>query len=103
MLRDSGSAEVGRAPAGPGGAILAGGDVGRRAGHARTGFRRVPPNAPDGPARRAAATSPVRPCGEGRGRRGRRPFPLRLALRAGRPRPTRSGAGGCGDSRAACL
>lgn len=35
MLRDSGSAGLGWAPVGPEGAILARGDLGRRAGHAR--------------------------------------------------------------------
>uniref|UniRef100_A0A8C8UBD3 Uncharacterized protein n=1 Tax=Peromyscus maniculatus bairdii TaxID=230844 RepID=A0A8C8UBD3_PERMB len=57
MLRDSGSAGLGWAPAGPEGAILAGGDW-RRAGHARPGLRREPCH----PAPCPAATSPERLC-----------------------------------------
>uniref|UniRef100_A0A8C6G2P7 Uncharacterized protein n=1 Tax=Moschus moschiferus TaxID=68415 RepID=A0A8C6G2P7_MOSMO len=60
-LRDSGSAEVGWAPAGPGGAILAGGNVGQRTGHARPGLRQVPGHPPGAPARWTEATSPCAP------------------------------------------
>uniref|UniRef100_A0A8C0W6V3 Uncharacterized protein n=1 Tax=Castor canadensis TaxID=51338 RepID=A0A8C0W6V3_CASCN len=73
MLRDSGSAELGWAPAGPGGAILAGGDVGLRAGHARPGLHQVLYHPPGGPARWTEATSPVRPRGGASGPRRRRP------------------------------
>uniref|UniRef100_A0A2K5KZV7 Uncharacterized protein n=1 Tax=Cercocebus atys TaxID=9531 RepID=A0A2K5KZV7_CERAT len=79
MLRDSGSAEVGGAPAGPRGAILAGGDVGQRAGHARPGPRQVPEHPPGVPARWTEATSPCAPAavrtvpgGSGQGSAGRR-------------------------------
>ena len=58
MLRDSGSAGLGWAPAVPEGAILAG----RRTGHARPGLCREPRHPRCWPACCPAATSPESPC-----------------------------------------